>query len=81
MTCTTLTQGEIAVRPVLYFKDEATAARAAAEAHILVCGIPSASALKPPGKKWLRHEVEMRFNIINGAQVCRYSPMLKQESE
>ncbi len=80
LPCRTAAQGEIVVRPMLYFKDEATAARAAAQEHVLVCVIPRLGDLKPPGKKWLKPEAEVSFNIISGAQVCRYSPMLKQSS-
>lgn len=76
MLCKTVEHGEIAVRPVLYFKEEAVAARAAAQEHVLVCGIPNPGDLRPPGRDWLRPEAELRFNIITGAQVCRYSPML-----
>lgn len=68
--------GRIALRPVLYFQDEATAARAARQEHVLVCGIPSLGDLKPPANDRFKPEVEMRFNIIAEAQVCRYFPTL-----
>lgn len=72
----TAPHGRIAMRPVLYFQDEATATRVARQEHILVCGIPSLSQLKQSANDRFKPEVEMRFNIIAKAQVCRYFPML-----
>ena len=78
--CNTAAHGRIVVRPVLYFREQASAVRVASQVHLLVCGIPKPSDLKQPNKSWLKPEAGMRFEIISGAQVCRYSPMLKSLS-
>ena len=75
-----MSDGErLAIRPVLYVADQGLAEIIIRERHVLVCGVPTLGEFDQPTKRWLKPCANVAIDIINRAQVCRYSPMLRQE--
>jgi len=68
----------VAIRPVFYAADQILAETIARERHVLICGVPTLGEFRQPMKQGLKPCADVSLDIINRAQVCRYSPMLKQ---
>ena len=76
------TDGEVvAIRPVLYVADQGLAETIARERHVLVCGVPILGKYRQPAGPGLKPCADMSIDIIDRAQVCRYSPMLRRQNE
>lgn len=75
------TDGElVAIRPVLYVADQHLAQTIACKRHVLVCGVPILGEYRQPARSGLKPCADMSIDIIDRAQVCRYSPMLRQQN-
>lgn len=71
----------VAIRPVLYAANRKLAETIAREHHVLICGVPTLGEFRQPTKQGLKLCADVSIDVINRAQVCRYSPMLKQSGE
>jgi len=79
VVCSAEDGSSVAIRPVLYAADQKLAETIARERHVLICGVPTLGEFVPATKRGLKPCADVSVDIINRAQVCRYSPMLRQQ--
>lgn len=66
---------DLAIRPVLYVKNQDLAHKIATECHVLVCALPRLGKLWKPDGERRKPEVDISLKIFSRRQVCRFSPI------
>lgn len=64
----------LAIRPVLYFRDEQIARQRVQESYLLICGIPRLGKVQPSTREAYDPRVDISITVISPTQVCQYSP-------